>query len=92
MRGIAALAFDQLDHRQLFAADIGAGAAAELDLAGLDQAGGFERGDLMRQDVQHGGVFVAHIEVDPLGIDRPGRDQRAFEHASGARARDRSGP
>ena len=89
---IAALAFDRFDHRRLFAADIGSGAAAKLDLAGLDQAGVFERGDLMRQDVKHGGILVAHIEIDALGIDRPGRDQRAFEHASGARARDRSGP
>ena len=89
---IAALPFDQLDHRQLFAADIGSGAAAELDLAGLDQTGLFERGDLMRQDVKHGGIFVAHIEIDALRLDRPGPDQRAFEHGVRLRARDNSGP
>ena len=33
--------------------------------------------------MQHGRIFVAHIEVDALGLDRPGRDQRAFEHAVG---------
>ena len=77
---IAALPFDRLDHRRLFAADIGSGAAAELDLAGLDETGLFERGDLMRQDVKHGGIFVAHIEIDALRLDPPGPDQRALEH------------
>ena len=77
---IAALAFDRFDHRRLFAANIGAGAAAKLDLTRLDQAGVFERGDLMAEDVQYCWILIAHIEVDALGIDRPSRDQRAFEH------------
>ncbi len=34
----------------------------------------------MGQDVKHGGILVAHIEVDALGLDRPGGDQRALEH------------
>src|SRR4029077_15215743 len=77
---IAALAFDRFDHRRLFAANIGAGAAAKLDLTRLDQAGVFERGDLTGEDVQYCWILIAHIEVDALGIDRASRDQRAFEH------------
>src|SRR5262249_15231254 len=77
---IAALAFDRFDHRRLFAANIGAGAATKIDLTGLDQAGFFEGGDLMAEDVQYCRILIAHIEVDALGIDCPSRDQRAFEH------------
>ena len=68
------------DHRRLFAANIGAGAAAKLDEAFVDDAGLLKRRDLMRENMQHGRIFVAHIEIDALGLDRPGGDQRAFEH------------
>ena len=34
----------------------------------------------MRQDVQHRRIFVAHVEIDALGLDRPGGNQRALEH------------
>ena len=34
----------------------------------------------MGQDVEHGRILVTHIEVDALGLDRPGGDQRALEH------------
>ena len=77
---VAALALDRFDHRRLFAADIGAGAAAKLDEAFGDDAGLLQRLDLMRQDVQHRRIFVAHVKIDALGLDRPGGDQRALEH------------
>src|SRR5512147_1492905 len=34
----------------------------------------------MAEDVQYCWILIAHIEVDALGMDRPSRDQRAFEH------------
>ncbi len=40
----------------------------------------FERGDLVRQDVKHRGILVAHVKVDPLRFHGPCRDQGAFEH------------
>src|SRR5262245_3362956 len=77
----AALAFDALDHRALFAADVRARAAAQLDEAGGSDAGGLERRDLAAQDLEHRGVLVAHIEIDALRLDGVRRDQRAFERA-----------
>jgi hypothetical protein len=77
---ITPLAFDRFDHRRFLAADIGAGAATKLDIALLDDAGLLQRRDFVRQDVQHRRIFVAHIEIDALGLDRPGGDQRPFEH------------
>src|SRR5690349_2320524 len=62
----AALAFDALDHRALFAADVRACAAAQLDEPRRSDAGRFERRDLAAQDLEHGGVLVAHIEIDAL--------------------------
>ena len=73
----------ELDHRRLFSANIGAGAAAKLDLILANDAGVLEGCDLLRQDMQHGRIFVAHIKVDALGLDRPGSDQSPFEHAVG---------
>ena len=77
----APLAFDALDHRALFAADVRAGAAAQLDESLRRNAGGFERRDLASQDLEHAGILVAHIEIDALRVDGMRRDQRAFERA-----------
>ena len=88
----AALAFDALQHRAFLAADIGAGAAPQLDEARLGDAGGLERGDLAAQDGEHRGIFVAHVEIDALGLDRVRGDQRALEGAVRIASRDRCDP
>ena len=51
----AALALDRFDHRAFFAADIGAGAAAQLDMARRDDPGLFQRGDLIGKDFRTAG-------------------------------------
>ena len=78
----AALALDRLDHRRLFAADVGAGAAAQMDL------GDTCRGPRVRacaiSSSQHQpqlGIFVADVDVDLGRLDHPGGDQHAFEEA-----------
>ena len=76
----ATLAFDRFDHRRFFAADIGAGAAPQMDFGVRRQLGGFERRDLGQQDLPVLGIFVAQIEIDCFRLDRPGRDQHALEH------------
>ena len=43
------------------------------------EAGGFDGGDLLEQDLAHRRVLVAQVDVDGLGLDRPGGDQHAFE-------------
>ena len=40
-----------------------------------------DRGDLARQDLAALRVFVAQIDVDVPGLDRPGGDQHAFQEA-----------
>ena len=77
---VAALALDQLDHRQLFTADICSSAAAKLDLSLGDELRFFQRRDLVCEDVQDGRVLVSHVKIDPLGFHRPCGNQRAFEH------------
>ena len=79
MPGQAALAFDRLDHGALFAADVGAGAAANVQLGVLGEAGRLELGDLLLQDLDNGGVFVADVDEDLLGLDGPRGNQRAFQ-------------
>ena len=79
MPGQAALALDRLDHGALFAADVGAGAAADVHLGVLGEAGRLELGDLLLQDLDDGGIFVAHVDEDLLGLDRPRRDQHALQ-------------
>ena len=78
----AAPAFDAFQHRRFFAANIGAGAAAQMDrgrpwLRGGDLSDG--RGEALVQVW----VFVAQIDIDILRLDRPRRDQHAFEKAEG---------
>ena len=76
-----ALALDAFEHRRFFAADIGAGAAAQMDARMPRQPGGFDRRDLAFEDRAALRVFVAQIDVDLGGLDRPGGDQHPFEKA-----------
>ena len=77
---IAALALNGFDHRRLFTANIRTGAAAQLDVTLLDNAGFFEREDLVRQNVKHGGILVPHVKIDAFGLHGPGADQSTLEH------------
>ena len=77
--GKAALAFDALDHRAFFAADVGASAATDVDPRVRRQARHLDLGNLLGQDRQHGGVFVAHVNVDVGCLDRPSRDQHPLK-------------
>ena len=77
----AALAFDRFDHRQFFAADISAGAAAQMDLAEAIEVRVFELLDLLDQHQPQFGIFVADIKIDLGGLDHPGGDQHAFKEA-----------
>src|SRR5690606_19883567 len=75
----AALAFDRLDHRRLFAADVGTRAATQVDLGHVRYRRlGFELLDLGRRSSDLAMVLVAQVNVDFLDADRPGRDQRAL--------------
>ena len=77
----AALALDAFDHRRLFAADIGARAPAQMHAAGRGQVP--QPRDLGRHDFARHGIFVAEIDGDGVRLDRPGGDQRAFQHGAG---------
>src|SRR5580704_10546408 len=69
MAGQAALALDRLDHRGFFAADIGAGAAAQMDPGVPCEARRLELGDLGVQHQPDLGILVAQVEIDVLRID-----------------------
>ncbi len=75
----AALALDRFDHRGFFAADIGAGAAAQMHAGVRGEAGRAHLGDLVGEHQPHLGIFVADIDVDVGGLDHPGGDQHAFD-------------
>src|SRR5262245_29586187 len=79
--GLAALALDRLDHRGLFAADVGAGAAAEMN--GRNRAGriGLKRRDLAFENRAASVIFVAKVDVDFVDADSPRGDERAFDEA-----------
>ena len=77
----AALALDALQHRRLLAADIGAGTAAQHQIAGRRDPCSLQRGDLLQEDLAGGGVFVAEVDVGGIGLDGPGGDERAFKDA-----------
>src|SRR5581483_3867173 len=66
---------------RLLAADIGTGAAAQMDLGMRGKARRLKRGDLALENEAALGIFVAQVEVDRLGLDRPGGDQHPFEKA-----------
>ena len=78
----AALALDRFDHRRFFAADISAGAAAQMNLGVL--ATGRPASTLAissSRQQPHFRIFVADIEISVGGLDDPGRDQHAFDEA-----------
>ena len=79
MPRIAALALDRFDHGAFFAADVGAGAAPQIEPRVLGEARRLELGDLALQDLEHRRILVAHVDEDLLGLHRPGRDQHALE-------------
>ena len=76
-----ALALDAFEHRRLFAADIGAGAAAQVNAGVRRQSCCVDRGDLAFEDRLALRVFVAQVDVNLGRLDHPGGDQHAFEHA-----------
>ena len=41
----------------------------------------FERCNLTDENVQHGRIFVSHVEIDSFRLDCPCCDQGALEHA-----------
>ena len=76
-----ALALDALEHRRFLAADIGAGAAPQVDARVRRQARRLDRGDLAFEDRAALRVLVAQVDVDLGRLDHPGGDQHAFEEA-----------
>ena len=81
MPGQAALALDRFDHRGFFAADVSAGAAAQMHARVLGEPGALDLGDFVREHQPHLGIFVADVDVDVRRLDHPGRDQHAFDEA-----------
>ena len=80
---VAALALDALDHRGLFAADVGPRPAAQLDEAGLRQPGLLERRDLVQQDLARRPGTRRADRRTPARPRRRGR-RRARPRGSGA--------
>src|SRR3984893_18536536 len=79
----SALAFDALEHRRFFAADIGARAAAQVDARMVGYPGGRDRGDLTLEDRAALRIIIAEIEIDFGDLDHPRSDQYALKHAVG---------
>ena len=75
----AALALEAFEHRRFLAADIGAGAAAQLDRTRRRQPRPLERRDLGQEDLAAGRILIAQIDVARFGLDGPLTDQQAFE-------------
>ena len=74
-----ALALDGLDHRGLLAADVGAGATAQVQ-RGMDvESGRPELRHLAEQDLADERVLVAEVDVDAFRLHRPRGDEDAFE-------------
>jgi hypothetical protein len=80
--GPATPALQRLDQRRLFAADVGAGAAAQLDRRQpRGRRVGEQRGEFLLQQCARRVVLVAQVDPDALHAHRPGRDEHALEHA-----------
>ena len=77
----AALALDRFDHRRLLPADVGAGAAPQVDRRQGAGRIGLKRRDLALEDFAATRVLVAQVEIDFRNLHRPRRDDRAFEEA-----------
>src|SRR5687768_4842526 len=77
----AALAFDRLDHRRLFAADVSSRAAAQMDGG---QGTRLLLSQLLQfrfQNLSTGRVFIAQVDPDLADARRPGGNQHALEEA-----------
>src|SRR6476620_8604838 len=73
----AALAFDALQQRGFLAADIGAGAAADVQ----GRTARRQLGEFQREDLERRRIFVADVDVDVGRIDDMRADQRALQEA-----------
>ena len=77
-----ALALDRFDHRGFFAADVGAGAAAQMQLGVLGEARPARPCAISSASISRSfGIFVADVDVDVGRLDHPGGDQHAFDEA-----------
>ncbi len=80
--GHAALAFDRFDHGGLFAADVRAGAAPQLDFRQPWHGRvGMQAAQRFAKHRAASGVFVAQVDVDCADLGHRGGDQHAFEEA-----------
>ena len=78
---LAAFALDRLDHRGLFAADVGAGAAAKMNRRQRARRIRLQRRDLALENRAAAVILVAQVDVDLGDAHRPRGDERAFEEA-----------
>lgn len=76
-----ALALDQFDHRQFFAADISPGAAAQMHGHGSAQPRPVEPVQFLAQHQIEFGIFVAQVDVDLVRFHGPGGEEHAFDDA-----------
>src|SRR6185437_11841742 len=81
MAGQTALALDRFDHRRLFATDIGAGAAAQMQPRVRRQPCAGQLVELLLQHQAEFGVFVADVDIGVVRLDHPGGDQHALGEA-----------
>src|SRR5712691_2855544 len=80
---LAALPLDRFDHRRLFAADIGAGAASKMEPWNPARRIVAKAGELALEDGAAAVVFVAQVDINVIDADRPRGDDRAFEKTVG---------
>src|SRR6185295_10245100 len=75
----AALALDRLDHRRLFAADVRARAAPEVDRRQRARGIRLQLLQFVFEDLPAARVFIAQVDVDLGDADRPRGDQHPFQ-------------
>ena len=78
---LATLALDAFQHRRLFAADVGAGAAPQFQARQRTGRVGLEGGEFLLQQGAAAVVFVAQVEVAAVHADHLGGNQHPFEKA-----------
>ena len=94
--GLAGLPFERLDERRLFAADVGARAAMDVDVevqsAAQDvlaqQAGRIEFGDGRLHALRRKHQLAAHVDVGCLEAEREAGDDAALHEAMGVALHD----